>query len=279
VAKIYVSSTYEDLEDCREAVYQTLRRMRHDVIAMEDYTAGEERPLDRCLEDVRNADVYVGLFAFRFGFVPRGHEASITELELREAERTGKPVLAFLLRDDAPWPPKFVDEDRTEIDRVRAHLQDRYTVAFFETSEGLANEVGVAVNALDRADEDAAREPAPTPTEDLSSSVGFFRDFVSSRLQRAARDVRFYNVLIGVLIGLGSVLAAAGLLLSGPLAGLSALIVPAFSVYPANRRISSKKRWELMEDLKRGLDEEPPPEGVLRIVDHYVNQLVGAEAA
>ena len=37
MAKIYLSSTYSDLKEHREAVYRALRKMRHDVIAMEDY--------------------------------------------------------------------------------------------------------------------------------------------------------------------------------------------------------------------------------------------------
>ena len=70
MARIYISSTYEDLKDCREAAYRALRRLRHDVVAMEDYVAADERPLDRCLEDVANCDVYIGLIGWRYGFVP-----------------------------------------------------------------------------------------------------------------------------------------------------------------------------------------------------------------
>jgi hypothetical protein len=61
--KIYVSSTFEDLKEHRRRVYEQLRALRHDVIAMEDYVAADERPLDKCLRDVREADLYIGLFA------------------------------------------------------------------------------------------------------------------------------------------------------------------------------------------------------------------------
>ena len=37
--KVYVSSTYSDLVDYRKAVYDALRRLRYDVLAMEDYVA------------------------------------------------------------------------------------------------------------------------------------------------------------------------------------------------------------------------------------------------
>ena len=49
---IYVSSTYEDLEEHWEAVYHPLRRWGHNVQAMEDDEAADERPVDRCLHHV-----------------------------------------------------------------------------------------------------------------------------------------------------------------------------------------------------------------------------------
>jgi len=39
MATIYISSIYADLKDCRKAVYKTLFKMKHDVIAMEEYVA------------------------------------------------------------------------------------------------------------------------------------------------------------------------------------------------------------------------------------------------
>ena len=61
MSRIYVSSTFSDLQDQREAVYRALRRLGHDVVAMEDYVASDQRPLDRCLDDVASSDVYIGI--------------------------------------------------------------------------------------------------------------------------------------------------------------------------------------------------------------------------
>jgi len=91
VAKIYISSTYEDLKDCRKAVYDVLRKMRHDVIAMEDYVATDQRPLNKCLTDVAAYGIYVGIFAWRYGYIPpedNPEKLSITEREFREAVKT-----------------------------------------------------------------------------------------------------------------------------------------------------------------------------------------------
>src|SRR5215217_922978 len=86
--------------------------MGHDVIAMEQYVAEGAWPLDRCMADVANADVYVLVLAWRYGYTvppddPDGK--SITELEYQHAVQHKKPVLAFLLNPDTPWPPGAMD--------------------------------------------------------------------------------------------------------------------------------------------------------------------------
>ena len=67
--KIYLSSTFADLQECRLRVYRALVRLKHEVRAMEDYVASDQRPIDACLADVDQCDIYVGLFAHRYGYV------------------------------------------------------------------------------------------------------------------------------------------------------------------------------------------------------------------
>jgi Domain of unknown function (DUF4062) len=103
---VYLSSTYKDLIEYRKAGAQILRKMNKIVVSMEDYTASDERPPDKCLADVAACDIYVGLFAFRYGFIPTQGDPenlSITELEWRKAKDLGKPCLIFIA-DEAGWP-------------------------------------------------------------------------------------------------------------------------------------------------------------------------------
>jgi hypothetical protein len=51
------------LKDCRDAAIKLLRCMSQNVVAMEDYTAEDQWPADKCLADVAACDLYVGLFA------------------------------------------------------------------------------------------------------------------------------------------------------------------------------------------------------------------------
>ncbi len=157
VVRIYLSSTYSDLQAYREAVYRTLRQLRHDVIAMEDYVAADERPADKCLADVAACEVYVGLFAWRYGYIPpraNPEQHAITEMEYREAGKRNKHRLIFILHEDAPWQRQLLDEITGEGDRgrrihaLRAELCQEQLVSFFTSPEDLAHAVSVAMNQL-----------------------------------------------------------------------------------------------------------------------------------
>lgn len=134
-ARIYISSTFEDLQEHRARVSAALRKLGHTDVAMEHYGAESRRPLARCLADVRASDLYVGVFAGRYGYVPPGSERSITEHEFREAQRCERPVLCFL-SDGA-------DDER--LAALKREIEERYLIARFESPDELATEVAVAV--------------------------------------------------------------------------------------------------------------------------------------
>ena len=157
MARIYISSTYQDLKDHREEVYRALRQLSHDVIAMEDYVATDTRPLDKCLADVASCEIYVGIFAWRYGFTPPGQSKAITELEYREAKRQGLKCLIFLLDDDN-WPRKLSDRDVTSIENLRAELMIDNTISTFSSPDELARLVTTAVTR-----EILSHQPPPVP--------------------------------------------------------------------------------------------------------------------
>ena len=143
MTNVYVSATYEDLKECRAAVEQAIRQLGLHDVAMESYVAEYRRPLDRCLADVRRCDLYVGIFAWRYGFVPAGYDRSITELEYDEAVAAGKPRLIFLLHEDAPWPRKFIDRElaASRIEALRDKLATTYLCGMFRDANDLAAKV------------------------------------------------------------------------------------------------------------------------------------------
>ncbi|NIM13362.1 MAG: DUF4062 domain-containing protein [Candidatus Aminicenantes bacterium] len=144
MARIYISATYEDLELERKAVYEALVDMGHDVVAMEHYIAADERPLIKCLSDVENCDILVGIIAWRYGHRPQDkenpHNYSITELEIRHALDKNIACLCFLLDENVPWLPKMI-ENRESVEKLRQYLQDKLLVSKFHDCDSLVTQV------------------------------------------------------------------------------------------------------------------------------------------
>src|SRR6185503_17688843 len=126
--RIFVSSSFEDLKEHRAAAIRILRQLGHDILAMEDMLAGSVAPLAKVLEMVDRSDAYVGIFAWRYGYVPPASlttaipgpptttgvapkpvvtdgQTSITHYEYLRAVQRKIPVMAFLLDEHCPWPP------------------------------------------------------------------------------------------------------------------------------------------------------------------------------
>ena len=146
MARIYISSTYSDLKEFREEVYRALRKLGHDVVAMEDYTATDQRPLDKCLDDVAGCDVYLGIFAWRYGYIPPEQDKSITELEFRAAVNNQKLCLLFLLHEEAEWRKSLIDREIEKIEMLREELKRDFLVEFFSNKDELAGDIGIAVS-------------------------------------------------------------------------------------------------------------------------------------
>jgi hypothetical protein len=169
VVKVFISSTSRDLTNFRAAAIRSLRRLGHEVVAMEEFTAAASFPLGRVLKLVREADAYVLIVAWRYGFIPDCDKTpdlpatenapspkSITEWEyLAAKEDPERPILAFVLSETAPWPPQDMDGfnpqspgDQVSLERIRAFraaLMRDHIVSFFSKEDEVEALVGAAI--------------------------------------------------------------------------------------------------------------------------------------
>ncbi len=138
--KIYISSTSKDLKKERAAVRDAILGLSLFPVGMETDPASEKRPLDLCLQQVESCDIYIGIIAWRYGYVPdknNDDNLSITRLEYEKAGEKGIDRFLFLLQDDAPWKTKFVDQNREEICGFRRLLENNHKVKYFENPDEL----------------------------------------------------------------------------------------------------------------------------------------------
>lgn len=146
--RVYVSATSIDLKDHREEVIKALRKMGMQPACMEEYVAQEILPVDKSLADVAHSDVYVGIFAWRYGFIPPGYDKSITELEFRKASEADIPKLIFLLDESVEWPSKYRDTGKklAQITGLREEFKLCRIVGWFHSPHQLASEVQSAIH-------------------------------------------------------------------------------------------------------------------------------------
>jgi hypothetical protein len=142
--RVFLSSTYADLVNHRGAVQAAIRRLGAVDVAMEHFGAREERPLDECLRIVREeSDLFVGVYAYRYGFVPDGFEQSISELEYRAAGEVALPRFLYLVDESHPWLPAHMDRGQAA-ERLAAFKQallKRHMCQTFGTEDQLATKV------------------------------------------------------------------------------------------------------------------------------------------
>lgn len=113
---------------------------------MEEFGARSATPLETCLSQVEECDVYVGIIAFRRGSVESKSGKPFTRLEYERAAELRKEVLIYLADEDtACFPYSQIDKspkERGQIDTFKELLRECHTVQTFSTPEDLAEKIG-----------------------------------------------------------------------------------------------------------------------------------------
>jgi hypothetical protein len=152
VARVFISSTTEDLKEHRHAVVDSLRRLGDDPIVLENLSAdGHKAPFDQSRSLIDSCQLFIGILAWRYGFIPdrdNPDQRSFVELEHRYAWETGRPTLVFMTSDDSAWPQRFVDRGpQAELqNQFRREVLGRVTVGYFTSPEDLVQKVVTAVS-------------------------------------------------------------------------------------------------------------------------------------
>ena len=173
---IFISSTAIDLPEHRERVTAACLERGHHPDGMERWPAADAAALPLCLEKVDKADLFIGIYAHRYGWIPPGESRSITELEYERAKERGIPRLLFLM---GPKHPIVAEEVETgngaeRLKAFKARIQTERVIATFDNPDQLRAEV---INALATLEGDATTS---TPSE------APFRLFISKDFPRGS---------------------------------------------------------------------------------------------
>jgi hypothetical protein len=169
---VFISSTYEDLAQHRRAVWLLLEDFEVVVRGMERFGARPDTPLQTCLAEVEQSDVYVGIIAFRAGSIEGSSGKSYTQLEYEHALQLGKDILVYLA-DEQQARARYADVDvdpapREKLKAFKGILRERHTVDTFTSADDLAEKLRRDIGRYFELRTAKPREPKDELTATLS---------------------------------------------------------------------------------------------------------------
>lgn len=145
---VFLSSTYSDLQAHREAAQRVIRRLDAVDISMENFGARDQRPVAECKRLIQEeSDLFVGIYAHRYGFVPKGSDKSITELEYAAAADAGLTRLIYVVDSQQPWVPGYIDggESAEKLKAFKDSLLANHICQSFRGPDELATSIAADV--------------------------------------------------------------------------------------------------------------------------------------
>lgn len=141
---VFISSTSRDLQTHRAAVKAAIERLEMRPIDMVNFGSQPGDAVGVSLDQVCQADLFVGIIAHRYGYVPEGMGRSVTEQEYDEAVRKGIPRLMYLVDPEHEWPQEFIeadDEAQRKLAAFKTRVETETVRSLFTTPENLAQQV------------------------------------------------------------------------------------------------------------------------------------------
>ena len=117
--QVFVSSTYEDLQEERKAVMESLLQMNCFPVGMEYFNASDESQWEVIKQLIDECDYYVLIVAGRYGSVEEATGKSYTQKEFEYAVSKGVPVISFLHKDPESLPKSKTEKNKDTLLIVR----------------------------------------------------------------------------------------------------------------------------------------------------------------
>lgn len=99
--QVFVSSTYADLKEERQAAVEAILTGGHIPAGMELFAAGDESQMAVIRRWIEESDVYLLILGGRYGSIEPGSGKSYTHLEYEYALQIGKPLFAVVIDEAA----------------------------------------------------------------------------------------------------------------------------------------------------------------------------------
>lgn len=195
--QVFVSSTYLDMREERQAAVAAILRARHIPAGMELFAAGNNSQLDVIKQWIDESDCLLLLLGGRYGTVEPSSGKSYIELEYDYAVSKGKPVFGLVI-DESALDAKVKLMGHTVIETEHSSdlrvFRDKVLsrlCAFYRDEKDILSEVIVALNDLTKLPELTGWVSASS----VSQNTGAVLDQMSYLMGRV-NELELENVLL-----------------------------------------------------------------------------------
>ena len=99
---------------------------------MEFFDSQAEEPTTVCGKEIEECDLFLGIYAHRYGFLPKGSDKSITQMEYEPAIQLGKKCHCFIVDAKFPWEPDFIAfEKRYNLKTFLNEVKEKHVFSCF----------------------------------------------------------------------------------------------------------------------------------------------------
>ena len=97
--QVFISSTYLDLKEERQAAVEAILGAGHIPAGMELFKAGNNSQLTTIKKWINQSDIYMLILGGRYGTIEENSQKSYTQLEYEYAITKNIPIFAVVLSD------------------------------------------------------------------------------------------------------------------------------------------------------------------------------------
>lgn len=148
--QVFVSSTYENLQEERKAVMEALLQMNCFPVGMEYFNAADDSQWDVITSLIDECDYYVLIVAGRYGSIDGASGISYTQKEYEYAVKKNVPTISFVHKDISQLPSGQVEHNPEQVKKLE-EFKKKLSQKLWQTwdnKDSLASAVVLSLNKL-----------------------------------------------------------------------------------------------------------------------------------
>jgi hypothetical protein len=197
--QVFVSSTFTDLKEERQAVVQALLNLEHFPAGMEAFPASDDDAWTLIRGVIDDSDYYVLVIGGRYGST-NDEGLGYTEMEFDYAAQKEKPILAFLHEAPGQIPSGKTDQNdvlRKKLAKFQAKVKSGHHVKYWNTPSDLQAKVIQSISAETKRNPRegwvrAGRASDPVVVEKLRQEIDRLRSEVDAARNSPPNDAAKY---------------------------------------------------------------------------------------